>query len=73
MRKLSPGMVGWVAVAVAVVTADLLDEKTMSQAFRSASRHPVAGPVVLVAWGVLTVHLFGIKLPRVRGGNVREC
>lgn len=56
-------MIGWIAVGTAVIAADLLDEKTMSHAFRMASRHPVGGPVILIAWGVLTAHLFGIIPP----------
>lgn len=60
MRRLSPGSKGWVAVAAVVVTAELLDEKTMSEAFRAASRHPVYGPVVITAWAILTAHLTGL-------------
>lgn len=60
MRQLSPGSKGWVAVAAVVVAAELLDEKTMSEAFRVASRHPVYGPIVLSAWTILTAHLIGV-------------
>lgn len=35
----------------------------MSEAFRAASRHPVYGPVVLTAWGILTAHLVGAIPP----------
>ena len=59
MKRMSPGAAGWVAVGVAVILAELLDEKTMSEAFRDAARHPVYGPVIFGAWGVLTAHLFG--------------
>lgn len=63
MRRLSPGTAGWVAVGVAVIVAELLDEKTMSEAFRDVSRHKIAGPVMLFAWGTLTAHLFGVIPP----------
>lgn len=63
MRRLSPGATGWVSVAAVVIAAELLDEKTMSEAFRAASRHPVGGPVLFAAWAVLTAHLFGILPP----------
>lgn len=59
MKRLSPGAAGWVAVSAVVVAAELLDEKTMSEAFHTASRHPAYGPVVISAWGILTAHLFG--------------
>jgi hypothetical protein len=60
MKRLSPGAAGWVAVGVVVIAAELLDESTMSEAFLTASRHPVGRPVILSAWGILTAHLFGI-------------
>lgn len=63
MKRLSPGATGWVAVGAVVVAAELLDEKTMSDAFLTASRHPVGGPVMLTAWAILTAHLFGF-IPR---------
>ena len=60
MKRLGPGTIGWVAVSTVVVLAELLDEKTMSEAFRAASRHPVYGPAVIAAWGILTAHLLGL-------------
>jgi hypothetical protein len=63
MKKLSPGTAGWVSVGAVVVAAELLDSKTMSEAFREASRHPVIGPVVITVWGVLTAHLLGLIPP----------
>lgn len=60
MRRLSPGSKGWIAAGAVVVAAELLDERTMSEAFKAASRHPVYGPVVISAWGILTAHLLGI-------------
>lgn len=63
MKRLSPGATGWVAVGAVVVAAELLDEKTMSDAFLAASHHPVGRPVMYAAWGILTAHLFGF-IPR---------
>lgn len=59
MKKLPPGAAGWVALGVVVVAAELLDTKTLSTAFRDASRHPVYGPVVIASWAILTAHLHG--------------
>lgn len=64
MKRLSPGATGWVAVGAAVIAAELLDERTMSEAFRDAARHPTFGPVVFGAWIILTAHLFGAIPPR---------
>lgn len=60
MKRLSPGAAGWVSVGAVVVAAEVIDARTMSEAFRIASRHPVAGPVLVTSWGVLTAHLFGV-------------
>lgn len=48
-----------------MLAAELLDDKTMSEAFKTASRHPVYGPVLFVAWGITTAHLFG-AIPKSR-------
>lgn len=47
-------------MGVVVVIAELLDERTMSEAFEAASRHPVGRPVLFSAWAILTAHLFGL-------------
>jgi hypothetical protein len=60
MRRISPGSAGWISVGVVVVVAELLDERTMSEAFEAASRHPVGRPVLFSAWAILTAHLFGV-------------
>jgi hypothetical protein len=60
MRRISPGSAGWISVGVVVVVAELLDERTMSEAFEAASRHPVGRPVLFSAWAILTAHLFGL-------------
>lgn len=54
---------GWLALAAIVVAADLTGSRTMSDVFRTASRHPVSGPCVAIGWGVLTAHLFGFIPP----------
>lgn len=60
MKRLSPGAAGWVSVGAVVLAAEVIDARTMSEAFRAASRHPVAGPAMAVSWSVLTAHLFGL-------------
>jgi hypothetical protein len=55
---------GWIALAVLVAAADTTGERTMSDAFREASRHPVLGPPVIAGWCVLTAHLLGYLPPR---------
>jgi len=59
IKRLSPGAAGWVCVGAVVIAAELLDERTMSEAFKAAARHPVGKPVIVAAWGILTAHLFG--------------
>lgn len=60
MKRLSPGAAGWVSVGAVVVVAEVIDARTMSEAFHAASRHPVAGPAMAITWSVLSAHLFGI-------------
>lgn len=68
---------GWAGLAAFVVIADVTGERTMSEAFQVTSRHPVAGPAVLLGWGVLTAHLFGVIPPQLdplhRLGCHRKC
>ena len=54
---------GWVALGVLVVVADLTGERTMSDTFRMAARHRVAGPAIIGGWALLTAHLFGLIPP----------
>lgn len=63
IKRLSPGAAGWVSVGAVVVAAEVIDARTMSEAFHAASRHPIAGPTIALGWGVLTAHLFGV-LPK---------
>lgn len=60
MKRLSPGAAGWVSVGAVVIAAELIDARTMSEAFSAASRHPVGGPVLIASWAILTAHLFGV-------------
>jgi hypothetical protein len=62
-RHNHPGY-GWLAVGVLVAVADVTGERTMSDTFRMAARHPVIGPAVIAGWGVLTAHLFGLVPPQ---------
>lgn len=55
---------GWLALALLVAAADLTGTKTMSEAFRVASKHPISGPLVYAGWSVLTAHLFGLIPPK---------
>ena len=50
----------WIAVGAAVVAAELLDSKTMSDAFLEASKSPVGRPVIYASWLILTAHLFDV-------------
>jgi hypothetical protein len=54
---------GWLALALIVAAADYTGSRTMSDMFRTASRHPVSGPCIAIGWGVLTAHLFGFIPP----------
>lgn len=61
-----PGLVGWVAVTVVVVAADVIaartDRRTMSAWVAAAERHPVASPVVVGTAVGLGWHLLGHPL-----------
>jgi len=59
-KRIPPGWNGWIAVGTAVVIAELVDDRTMSEAFHYASRNRYAGPLMAVSWGVLSAHLFGV-------------
>jgi hypothetical protein len=66
---------GWVALGLIVVAADITGSRTMSDAFRTASRSPVGRPIMIAGWGVLTAHLFGLIPPGVDPINQlwRKC
>ena len=54
---------GWLALGLLVVAADVTGSRTMSDAFRTASRSSVGRPVMIAGWGILTAHLFGLIPP----------
>jgi hypothetical protein len=56
--KVDSGVLGWAAVAAVVTVADVYGERTMSDAFRSASRHKAGRWAVGATWLFLTAHLF---------------
>lgn len=66
---------GWLALGILVAAADVTGSRTMSDAFRTASRHPVGRPAMIIGWGVLTAHLFGIIPPGLDPINImwRKC
>jgi hypothetical protein len=51
---------GWVALALLVAAADYTGSRTMSDVFRNASRSRIGRPLMILGWGTLTAHLFGI-------------
>ena len=53
----NPGFNGWAAVIATVITAEILDARTMSSAFRASA------PVSYILWGITSAHLFGL-LPK---------
>lgn len=67
--KIRPGGWCWIGVAVGVFIADavLIETKhaTMSEVFGDALKHPHRRWPVILAWGVLSLHLFGNLLPRI--------
>jgi hypothetical protein len=54
---------GWLALGLLVVAADVTGSRTMSDAFRTASRSPVGRPIMIASWAILTAHLFGVIPP----------
>jgi hypothetical protein len=54
---------GWIALGILVAAADVTGSTTMSDAFRTASRHPVGRPLMIAGWAILTAHLFGLIPP----------
>lgn len=60
---MKPGTKGWIGLTAVVIAADLLDERTMSEAFREMARHPAGRYVVGPFYVVLTAHLFGLIPP----------
>lgn len=59
-HRMPPGSAGWAGIALIIAAAEVRDSRTMSDAFKAASRTPVTGPIMTVAYGILTAHLFGL-------------
>lgn len=59
--KKYPGVLGWVAVAVVVVVADVElathHKPTMSRTIGEGLRHPILGPILAGGWLGLSYHL----------------
>lgn len=66
--KVQPGGWAWIGLVVYVVIADALliwrKKSSMSKVFNAATVHPVRRWPVIVAWGILTIHLFEHFFPR---------
>lgn len=59
-----PGARGWLATALVIIAADLIDERTLSESFLEFSRTPSGRVVSACGWGYLTAHMFGVIPPR---------
>jgi hypothetical protein len=53
-------LIGWAAVVGIIAGIDATSDKTMTASFRSASRHPVGRPLLILASAYVTGHLFGV-------------
>lgn len=67
-RKSSVGELGWLGLAGYIVMVDCLawrrNSETMSVAFGKALKHPGHRAATILAWGIVTCHLFcSIPLP----------
>lgn len=60
IKRLAPGVAGWVGIGAVVVAAELLDKRTMSAAFRAGRARPVIGPAITMSYVLVTAHLFGL-------------
>lgn len=58
--RMKPGATGWAITGAVILAAELLDSRTMSDAFRDLSRSPSGRYVLLPGWMYLTAHLFGL-------------
>lgn len=73
MRKLRPATWAWIGLVVYVTTADALliaaemrgwsGYCTMSSAFKAALERPVKRWQLILAWLLVTLHLFPVVLP----------
>lgn len=67
-HKIRPGGWAWIGLTGYVLVADgaliKSDNSTMSEVFGDALKHPRRRWPVMLAWSLLTLHLFGNLLPR---------
>lgn len=65
--RIRPGGWAWIGLAAYIVVADswLIRRKreTMSVVFGDALRHPAKRMPVVVAWLIITLHLFAVFIP----------
>lgn len=54
-----PGARGWLATALVILAADIVDERTLSESFLEFSKTPTGRVVSYTGWFFLTAHLFG--------------
>lgn len=59
VKRLKPGATGWAITGAVILAAELMDSRTMSDAFREWSRSPAGKLVLFPGWMYLTLHLFG--------------
>lgn len=64
-----PGELAWALMAFGIFTYDMIAIKTkkaetMSSALWRSLNHPVKSPLAILAWGILTHHLFVNKNAR---------
>lgn len=63
-----PGGWAWVGLAGGVLFTDIAliktENATMSEVFGDSLKHPVKRWPVMVAWTILTLHLFGNLIPK---------
>jgi hypothetical protein len=67
-QKIS-GEPAWLIMALGILTYDLIAIKTkrvetMSTALWRSLNHPVKSPIAILAWGILTHHLFASSIAR---------
>ena len=62
-REAAVAAIGWIGLAAYVVAWDRHASVTLSRGWGHAMEHPIAGPAIILAWGLTTAHLFG-RRPR---------
>lgn len=68
MRRIRPGGWAWIGLTAGIVVMDYAliakNQATMSEVFGNALSHPIKRWPVTITWFVLTLHLFGMLIPR---------